>query len=110
MKQEICNFKCTSVDCTAEDTAVRDQIIISLKDNDIHQEALKRFWDLETLRWEGMEMKSAARRVAEINEESVYKMWAYSVNLLKNKQNSKCYKSKPTGHFGNLKAQQKSKR
>ena len=110
MKQDICNFKCTSVDCTAEDTAVRDQIIISLKDDDIHQEALKRSWDLETIRWEGMEMESRARGGAEINEEGMYKMGAYSFKSLKNRQNSKCYKSKPTGHFGNLKAQQKSKR
>ena len=29
---------------------IRDQIIISLKDDDIHQEALKRSWDLETIR------------------------------------------------------------
>ena len=36
------NFKCTSVDCTDEDTAVRDQIIIGLKNNDIHQEALQK--------------------------------------------------------------------
>ena len=39
-----CNFT-----CTAEDTAVRDQIIIGLKRNDIRQEALKKSWDLDTL-------------------------------------------------------------
>ena len=37
------NFKCTSVDCTAEDITVKDQIIIGLKDNDICQEALTRY-------------------------------------------------------------------
>ena len=42
-----CNFK-----CTAEDTAVRDQIIIKLKCNDILQEALKKSWDLDTLQRE----------------------------------------------------------
>ena len=36
-----CRFNCESPQCTAEETAVRDQIIIGLKDNDIHQEALK---------------------------------------------------------------------
>ena len=36
------NFKCMSLDCTAKDIAVRDQIIIGLKYSDIHQEALKR--------------------------------------------------------------------
>ena len=38
------DFKCTEVDCTAEDIAVRDQIIIGLKGNDVCQEALKRDW------------------------------------------------------------------
>ena len=41
------NFNCESPLCTAEETAVRDQIIIELKDNDICQEALKRSWHLE---------------------------------------------------------------
>ena len=54
-----CSFNYKSVDCTAQDTAVRYQIIISLKDNGIHQEALKRFWDLERLRREGMKMESS---------------------------------------------------
>lgn len=42
-----CNFNSKSPQCTAEETAVRDQIIIGLKDNDICQEALKRSWHLE---------------------------------------------------------------
>ena len=45
-----CSFKCASVNCTAEDTIIRDQIIIDTVDNDIRQEALKRSWDLETSR------------------------------------------------------------
>ena len=36
-----CNFDCESPQCTAEETAVRDQIIIGLKDNEIRLEALK---------------------------------------------------------------------
>ena len=54
LEAEHCNFK-----CTAEDTAVRDQIIIGLESNDICQEALKKPWDLDTLRREGMKMESA---------------------------------------------------
>ena len=69
--------------CTAEDTAVRDQIIIRLKSNDIHQEALKKSWDLDTLQREGMKMESAARGGAEINGEDIYKMGAYSLKSLK---------------------------
>ena len=68
-----CNFK-----CTAEDNAVRDQIIIGLKSNDIRQEALKKSWDLDTLQREGIKMESAARGGAEINGEDIYKMGAYS--------------------------------
>ena len=59
LEAEHCNFKCTAESCTAEDTAVRDQIIIGLESNDICQEALKKPWDLDTLRREGMKMESA---------------------------------------------------
>ena len=79
-----CNFK-----CTAEDTAVRDQIIIGLKSNDICQEALKKPWDLDTLRREGMKMESVARAGAEINGEDIYKIDAYSFKSLKERQNIK---------------------
>ena len=72
-----CDFKCTA------DTAVRDQIIIRLKSNDIHQEALKKSWDLDTLQREGMKMESAARGGAEINGEDIYKMGAYLLKSLK---------------------------
>ena len=71
------NFKCTAESCTAEETAVQDQIIIGLKSNNICQEALKKSQDtLDTLRREGMKMKSAARGGAEINGEDIYKMGA----------------------------------
>ena len=66
-----CNFTCTAESCTAEDTAVRDQIIIGLKRNDIRQEALKKSWDLDTLWREGMKMEGAARGEAEINGEDI---------------------------------------
>ena len=36
-----CSFNCESLHCTSEETAVRDQIIIGLRDNDIRQKALK---------------------------------------------------------------------
>ena len=37
-----CNFKCESPQCTAEETAVMDQIIIGSKNSEIRQETLKR--------------------------------------------------------------------
>ena len=36
-----CEFKCGHNDCTAEDTAIRDQIIMGLISNKIREEALK---------------------------------------------------------------------
>jgi hypothetical protein len=36
-----CNFKCHNDDCTAEDTAIRDQIIIGTTHDKIREEALK---------------------------------------------------------------------
>ena len=36
-----CNFKCKHDDCTAEETAIRDQIIVGTIHNKIREEALK---------------------------------------------------------------------
>ena len=81
------NFKCSAERCTAEDTAIRDQIIIGLNSNDMRQEALKKLWDLDTLRREGMKMESAARGGAEINGEDIYKMGAYLFKSITERHN-----------------------
>ena len=75
-----CNFNCESRQCTTEETAVRDQIIIGLKDNEIRQDALKRSWNLESLRKEGMKIESASHGGAEISGENgdVFKLGPYS--------------------------------
>ena len=73
-----CTFKCTHPDCTAEEIAVRDQIIIGTKESSIREEALKKSWDLNTLRNEGMKMESAARSGAEISGEAVNKLSKFS--------------------------------
>ncbi len=52
-----CNFKCHNADCTAEDTAIRDQIIIGTTHDKIREEALKNSWDLQQLRKEGMRIR-----------------------------------------------------
>ena len=61
-----CNLKCSSQDCSAEQTAVRDQIVIGTIENSIRQEALKLSWDLTQLRSEGMAMESAQKGGAEL--------------------------------------------
>ena len=63
-------FKCELADCSAEETAVRDQIVIDLHENNIREKVLKKSWDLKTLHEEGMKMESAARGGAEISTES----------------------------------------
>ena len=84
------NFKRTSVDCIAEDTAVRDQVIIWSKGKkNARQEELKRSWDLELLRREGMKMESAASGGTEIIGEDMNKMGAYLSISLKKKQTKK---------------------
>ena len=57
-----CHFNCENNDCTAEDTAVRDQIIIGTNDANIREEALLPSWDLKTLRQEGMKMECLQNR------------------------------------------------
>ena len=61
-----CHFKCDSDDCTAEVTAVRDQIVIGTISDQIREEALKKSWTLADLRKEGMHMESASKGASEI--------------------------------------------
>ena len=82
-----CNFKCQNDDCTAEDTAIRDQIIIGTIHDKIREEALKNSWDLQKLRKEGMQIESATKGVNELNNEHpINKMGKYSYKNLKKKQ------------------------
>ena len=78
-----CTFKCSDAECTAEDIAIRDQIVIGTHENAIREEALKNSWDLNTLQSEGMKMESAARSGAEISGESVNKLGKYSYQNIK---------------------------
>ena len=80
-----CQYECEQADCSAEETAVRDQIVIDTHENDIREEALKNSWDLKTLREEGMKMESAAGGGAEIStESSLNKVGRYSFSKMKN--------------------------
>ena len=91
-----CNFNCENGGCTAQEVAIRDQILIGTTDNAIRDEALKQAWSLKNLRIEGMKMESAARSGALLSGDSpVNKMGKYS-NLKsgehKTKQNTcSCY-------------------
>ena len=79
-----CSFNCDSHTCTAQDTAVRDQILIGTTDSSIRDEALKQAWSLKDLRQEGMRMESAARSGAQISGESaINKVGKYSYNKMK---------------------------
>ena len=83
-----CGFKCNSADCTAEQTAVRDQIIIGMTSEKIREEALKESWDLGSLRTNGMKLDSATRGASEIGGDSseVNKLGKYSFKNIKDKQ------------------------
>ena len=56
-----CFFNCPHPDCTATQTAVRDQILIGTSNKEIRDEALLRGWNLATLRKEGMKMECCKR-------------------------------------------------
>ena len=38
---DLCEFKCTSINCTVKDTLIRDQILIGTNNEAIHEDALK---------------------------------------------------------------------
>ena len=97
-----CNFKCSFIRCSAEDLAVRDQILIGTTHEKIREEALKGSWDLAKLRKEGMHIESATKGAAELAGESeLNKIGKYSrksQNIQKMKQEKlkkdneiKCY-------------------
>ena len=87
-----CQFNCESGGCTAEEIAVRDQVVIGTKETHIRDEALLKGWDLQTLRLEGMKMESAAKSGAAITAgESLNKIGKYSY---KNQGKSKDDKEK----------------
>ena len=54
-----CSFKCENVNCTAEATAVRDQIVIGTINTRVREEALLQSWKLKSLREEGRKIESA---------------------------------------------------
>ena len=61
-----CSFKCAHEDCTAEQIATRDQILIGTHYHQIREEALLKSWNLASLRTEGMKMESALKGGSEI--------------------------------------------
>ena len=63
-----CNFKCKYDDCSAEQTVIRDQIIIGTHNEKIKQDALKESWDLKTIRANGMQIESAERGARELTK------------------------------------------
>ena len=91
-----CSFKCTHGDCTAEDTATRDQIVIGTRYHHIREEALLKSWDLATLRTDGMKMESALKSGCEIGgEQVVNKLGKYSYKNTKSKPTSTINRNKP---------------
>ena len=69
-----CQFKCGDAACTTEATAVRDQIVIGVSQDDIREEALKKSLDLKDLRATGVSIEGASKGAAEISGDSaVYK-------------------------------------
>ena len=94
-----CNFKCLHDDCTAAQTAVRDQIVIGTNSKEIREEALLRSWDLKTLRHEGMKLESALKGGAEITGEQINKVGRYSYSRLKDQRsNIQQSKTSPKQH------------
>ena len=66
-----CSFKCHHDDCTAEATAVRDQVVFGTTNDKIREEAFIKSWDLANLRKEGMRMESATKSAKELSGETV---------------------------------------
>ena len=90
-----CSFKCVHADCTAEETATRDQIVIGTRYQNIREEALLKSWNLPTLRTEGMKMESAMKGGTEIGGEDVNRLGKYSHKNNKIRPPASTTKQKP---------------
>ena len=84
-----CSFKCHHGDCTAEATAVRDQIVYGTTFDKVREEAFIKSWNLANLRKEGMRMESASKGAAEISGESLNRMGLFSHKNIRNNKNTK---------------------
>ena len=96
-----CQFKCDGENCTAEEIAVRDQIIIGIISDEIRGEALKKSWNLASLRKEGMTMESAAKGAAEIAGDGTLNklLGKYSYRNIKGKEGNKKLSQKKVNCF-----------
>jgi len=89
-----CQLKCAAAACTAENTAIRDQIIIGTSNNAVKEEALLKSWDLSTLRKESMKMESAQKGGIELaGDNDLRRIGKYS------NKNNKPQKTEWTCHF-----------
>ena len=91
-----CELKCVSPACTAQNVAIRDQIVIGTSSDQIREEALKESWGLAELRKEGMRLESASKGAAEISGElKLNKIGKYSrkyqKGAVKADQSCQCY-------------------
>ena len=74
-----CSFTCDSEACTAQNTVIRDQIIIGTINTKIQEEALNKSWDLKTLKQKGMHLESALKSAASISgDKEINKIGRYS--------------------------------
>lgn len=89
-----CNYKCTHDDCTAENVAIRDQIIIGTSNDKIREEALKKSWDLATLRKEGMHMESAYKGAEALSADTINKIGKYSQKYKNRQKQENKFKAK----------------
>ena len=81
-----CYVKCHHSDCNAEETTIRDQIIIGTRSNTIiGRRSLLKSWNLATLHQEEMKIESATRGGAEISREAVNNVGKYAYSKLEKK-------------------------
>ena len=91
-----CQLRCPAADCSAEFTAIRDQVIIGCLNDEIREEALKKSWLFDELRQEGMRIESASKGASAISGDALNKLGKYSIkNTKKNAQ----YTSKKVNCF-----------
>jgi hypothetical protein len=96
-----CQFKCIHEDCTAEVTAIRDQIVIGIMSDEVRVEALKKSWSLSDLRREGMHMESAVKGASEIAGDggALNKLGRYSYKHRKKDASSSAAPNKVNCYF-----------
>ena len=84
--RQTCTFCECDSECSAEEYAIHDQIVIGTTNENIREKAMIKNWNFAELRQKGMKYESAAVGEEKISGCEVNKVGAYSYHRIRNEK------------------------